>query len=96
MDHAELWREVGRDAVAGELSEGQFAVEAILHDIIMDTLREGEDPTPGQVREARMALNHTRRVLEQYVAPAAGCEPWGAPVPDIPYGTLREVVDREQ
>lgn len=80
---------VGRKAAADELSEGQYMVEGALHDIIMETMYEGDDPTPEQVREARAALNRTQRVLKQYIAPAAGCDPWGDPVPDIPHGRGR-------
>jgi hypothetical protein len=91
MDNAELWRTVGRKAAADELSEGQYMVEAALHGIIIETMYEGDDPTPEQVREARAALNRTRRVLEQYIAPTAGCVSWGDPVPDIPHGRVRGV-----
>lgn len=91
MDDAEKWREVGRRAAADELEDGRHDVQAALFDITVDTMYSGGDPTPEQVREARMALNFTRRVLESYIAPAAGCQPWGDPVPDIPFGRVREV-----
>ena len=91
MDSADLWQTVGRKAVADELGEGQFMVERALRDITMGTMYEGADPTPEQIRDARAALNRARRVLEQYAAPAAGCEPWGQPVPNIPHGRVREV-----
>jgi len=91
MDDAELWREVGRVAAADELEEGRYDVESALYAITVETMYSGGDPTPEQVREARMALNFAYRVLEEYIAPAAGCEPWGDPVPDMPYGRAKEV-----
>jgi hypothetical protein len=90
MDDTDLWNEVGREAAASELDSARFEVEAALYDIVIDTMYSGADPTPEQIREARMALNLTRRVLEQYIAPAAGCQPWGDPVPDMPFGRARE------
>lgn len=91
MDDADLWREVGRKAAAMEIEEGRCDVEAALHDITVDTMFRGGDPTPEQIREARKALNFARRVVEEYAAPAAGCDSWGGPMPDIPYGRASEV-----
>jgi len=91
MDDDELWREVGREAAAGEFESARFEVEVALYDIIVGTMYEGGDPSPEQIRDARMALNHTRRLLETRIAPIAGCEPWGDPLPDIPFGRARDV-----
>ncbi|QLH80987.1 hypothetical protein [Halosimplex pelagicum] len=90
MDDAELWREVGRKSAASELDEARFGVEEALYDILMNTMYQGGDPTPEQIRDARMALNLAYRILETRIAPIAGCEPWGGPLPDIPSGKARE------
>lgn len=91
MDDAELWRKVGRNAAADELEEARHDVESAMYDITIETMMRGGDPTPEQIREARMALNFAHRVLEEYIAPAAGCESWGDPVPDMPHGRAKEV-----
>ncbi|QLH78655.1 hypothetical protein HZS55_15765 [Halosimplex rubrum] len=95
MDDAEKWREVGRKAVGMELEDARYDVESALYAITVDTMFRGGDPTADQVKEARMALNLAHRILEEYVAPAAGCEPWGDPVPDMPYGRAKEVYHLE-
>jgi len=88
---AELWNEVGREAVGMELDGARFDVEKITRELTMKTLYQDDDPSAEQIREARMAMNRCRRVLEEYVAPPAGCEPWGDPVPEMPYGRARDV-----
>lgn len=95
MDDAEKWREVGREAVGMELEDARYDVESALYAITVDTMFKGGDPTPEQVKEARMALNLAHRILEQYVAPDAGCELWGDPVPDMPYGRAKEAYHLE-
>lgn len=89
----ELWDRVGRKAAAMELEGARYDADDALHSLTVETMFRGEDPTPEQVREARRELNHVRRVLEQYIAPAAGCEEWGEPVPDMPYSVYRDVVE---
>lgn len=96
------WEQAGRRAAAMTLQTARHDAEDALEDLATDTMCRGDDPTPEQVRQARRSLNELRRVLEEYVAPAAGCEPWGQPVPDVPYYRLREIVgcsdsgDREE
>lgn len=88
------WEHVGRTAVAGELGEARHDVDGSFRDLA-STLRGGEELTEQQVRDARVALNQARRVLEEHVATVAdGAGAWGDPVPSMPYGVYKDVVDR--
>jgi len=88
------WEQVGRDAVAGELTEARYDVDGAFREL-EETLRDGEQLDERQVRDARMALNQARRVLEEHVATVTdGTTAWGEPVPDMPYGVYRRVVER--
>ena len=85
------WECVGRKAVAGELYEARQVIDDEFWPL-EEALRRGEEIDAAQVRDARMALNRAHRVLEEYVATTTdGTEPWGQPVPDIPFGRLREI-----
>lgn len=95
-DEPDLWEEAGRKAAAARLEESRYDVEAALYDITVDTMHRGGNPTPEQIREARMALNLARRVLETTIAPAAGCEPWDGPLPDIPFHKYRELHSEDE
>jgi len=75
-------------------------LNAALHDTV-DTLRhldeDGEkysgELTAEDVVELRRRLNRTRRIVENYAARmTVGVEPWGDPIPDMPYGAYPEVV----
>jgi hypothetical protein len=92
-DRGDLWEQSGRKAAGMQLVGAHHDVEEILFEVTAETMLVGEDPTADQIREARMALNTARRVLEEFVAPAAGEEPWGEPMPDIPVGVLWEMTD---
>jgi len=92
-DRGDLWVRVGRKAVARELDGARHDVDTALHDVAVDTMYHGEDPTPEQVRAARRALNEARARLEESVAPAAGVEPWGDPPADVPMGVLWELTN---
>jgi len=70
----DLWDRVRRQAAAMELEGARYDAGDALHSLTVETMFRGEGPTPEQVREARRALNHVRRALEQYIAPAAECE----------------------
>jgi len=86
------WERVGREVVAGELSESRAEVEDAFRDIER-TLRSGEAVDADQVRDARMELNRAYRVLERYVATTSDdVEPWELP-PDIPTGRLWDLTD---
>lgn len=88
------WEHVGRDAVAGELVEARYDVDGAFREL-EKTLRDGERLDERQVRDARMALNQARRVLEEHVATVTeGTTAWGEPAPDMPYGVYRRVVER--
>lgn len=87
------WEQVGRDAVAGELVEARYEVDGVFREL-EEALRDGGQVDERQVRDARMALNQARRVLEEHVAVATdGTSAWGEPVPDMPYGVYREVLE---
>jgi len=88
------WEQVGRDAVAGELVEARYEVDEAFREL-EETLRDSGQVDERQVRDARMALNQARRVLEEHVATTTdGASAWGEPVPDMPYGVYRRVVER--
>lgn len=87
------WEDVGRTAVGGELFEARHDVDAAFHDL-EETLRAGEAIDERQVRDARMALNEARRILEEHVATVAdGTTAWGQPIPNMPYSVYRQVVE---
>lgn len=92
------WERVGREAVAGELSESRYAVDEEFR-TLEAALRAGEEIDARQVRDARVALNRAHNILEMYVATTTeGTRAWGHPAPDIPVGRLRELAhvdDRE-
>lgn len=85
------WEQVGRDAVAGELAEARFAVDEELR-ALEKALRDGDDVDAQAVRDARMALNQARRVVERHVATIVDdTEPWGTHLPSLPAGRAHEV-----
>lgn len=97
---SEGWDQVGRELLSRELDEQRMELNAALHDTV-DTLRQldedGEkytgDLTAEEVVELRRRLNRTRRIVENYAARmTVGVEPWGDPIPDMPYGAYPEVV----
>jgi len=77
MDDAKKWRETGREVVGMELEDARYDVGSALYAITVDTMFQSGDSTPGQVKEARMALNFGHQFLEQYVTAALGCKPCG-------------------
>lgn len=89
-DDSTQWEAVGRRAVSTQLNEARFDVEGVLRELAGD-LRDGENIDVSDVRDARIALNTARRVLEEQVAPVAGGEPWSEPVPEIPMWKLWEL-----
>jgi len=90
------WEDVGRHAVRGELFDAREDVADAFRQL-EETLWTGEPIDEDEVREARVALNRARRVIEQYVATVAdGTEPWEQPLPDVPYGRLWEVTGHEE
>jgi uncharacterized protein YbaA (DUF1428 family) len=47
-----------------------------------------------QVRDARRALNEARAVVKEHVATVSDeTVAWGQPVPDMPYGVYRRVLE---
>jgi hypothetical protein len=89
--YAELWDRVGRRSAADALGNARYDVDEAMEMLTVETMFQGEDPSPEDIRAARLALNTARRVLEEFVAPAAGCEEWGDPIPEMPYGRYREI-----
>lgn len=87
----DLWDRAGRKAVAMELEAACNDAVGAVEEVGANTMLQGEDPSPEQVRAARRQLNDLRRILEEFVAPAAGCDEWGDPLPEIPHGRYREV-----
>ncbi|WP_136690052.1 hypothetical protein [Halorhabdus amylolytica] len=87
------WEDVGRGLLRSELGKARTELVEASHDV-EDTLRKGEAVTHEQVRQLRLALNHARRCVEDYAAPVAGVEPWGDPVPPIPYRVMHESIGR--
>lgn len=96
---SEGWDQVGRELLSRELDEQRMELNAALHDTV-DTLRQldenGEkysgELTAEDVVELRRRLNRTRRIVENYAARmTVGVEPWGDPIPDMPYGAYPEV-----
>jgi hypothetical protein len=87
----DLWDRSGRMAAAMELEDARYDVDEAIEILTVETMFQGDDPSPEDIRAARQALNKARRVLEEFVAPSAGCEEWGEPVPDMPYGRYWEI-----
>jgi len=85
MSDGEKWRAAGRDAAAMAFDDARHEADRRGYELVM-AMYDGDDPTPDDIRALRMALNEQRRLLENLLAPAAGCEPWADPVPDMPYG----------
>jgi hypothetical protein len=77
------WETIGRRVLASYLATKRDHADAEIKHLI-DTLRAQEDPDVDDIQNARRTLNDLRRVLEEEVAPAAGAEPWGRPIPDVP------------
>ena len=97
---SEGWDQVGRELLCRELDEQRMELNAALHDTV-DTLRQLDEDgkkysgelTAEDVVELRRRLNRTRRIVENYAARmTVGVEPWGDPIPDMPYGAYPEVV----
>ena len=89
----DLWERVGRKAAAQELEGARYDVKDSLHALTVETMFRGDDPSREQVVAARRALNDARRILEEFIAPAAGAESWGDPVPEVPMGVLWDMTD---
>jgi len=95
------WDQVGRELLHGELAEQRFALDAAFRDAEEALYGEfdGEGRYAGEldaehVIELRRCLNRARRVVENHAARVTdGVEPWGEPVPDMPYGVYREVLE---
>jgi len=92
-ERGDLWARVGREAVGNQLNGARHDVEAVMHDIAVETLFAADDPSPEQVRKARQALNEARWILEEFVAPAAGVESWGDPPMRVPMGVLWDLTN---
>lgn len=92
-DRRDLWDSIGRKAAAEQLEDSEYEVADTLRAIIETMSYDGDDPTPEQVRDARVALNQARYTLEESIAPAAGCEQWGDPLPEMPVRRLQDLVD---
>jgi hypothetical protein len=94
-----VWEAVGRELLCGELSDHRIALEDAFRDAeegLYGTYNGGEysgDLTPEHITAMRRALNEARWFLEEVAAPAAGCESWGDPQPDIPAGVLWDWTD---
>lgn len=96
----DVWAEVGRDLLCGELAEARAEVEDTfrrIEDALYGDL-DGEGQYSGELteedlRELREALNRARHCVENRVAPVAGGEPWGDRLPRIPKGVLWEVTN---
>jgi len=89
----DLWDRIGREVAANQLEDCEREVSDALYAIVKAMAFHGDDPTPEQVRNARVALNQARYTLEESIAPAAGCEQWGDPLPEMPVGRLQDLVE---
>ena len=83
------WEHVGRKLAADECFGRRCDVEDEIRSL-ESTLREGDDIEPGDIEDARRAMNALRRLVEHQLAPLAGVEPWSSLPPDMPYGVARE------
>lgn len=86
----EVWEQIARELLRSEVSDRRFAVEEAFYEV-EEALVHGDDVTPEHVRDLRTVLNEARERVECQLAPAAGLEPWGEPVPRIPMGVLWEL-----
>lgn len=84
---AERWERAGREAVVRELEGARFDLEDVLLPLV-DRMREpnGSNPDPEDVRDLRQRINYLRWAVETLLAPAAGCDQWGEPIPSLPAG----------
>lgn len=94
------WEHVGRELLHGELAEQRFALDTAFRDaeealaVLDDTENYAGELNAEHVIELRRCLNRARRVVENHAARVTdGVEPWGEPVPDMPYGVYREVLE---
>ena len=96
----EAWTYVGRELLHSELAERRYAVSDAFQDaedalaVIEDEEYVGELEAE-DIRAMRRELNHARRIVEEYAARVADdVEPWGEPVPSMPYSVYRDVLGR--
>lgn len=94
------WDHVGRELLRHQLAEERFALEAAFRDAEerLATLDDdGEhvgELTVAEIIELRRCLNRARRVVENYaVRVTDDVEPWDEPVPDMPYGVYRQILE---
>jgi hypothetical protein len=97
---ATLWNEVGCELLQAQLAEHRLTLqdayreaEQTIYGEYDGTGKHSGEITPEHVHALRQALNEARRELEQFVAPAAGLEPWGEPRPEMPWSVLYEMSD---
>ncbi|PSP83299.1 hypothetical protein BRC96_08980 [Halobacteriales archaeon QS_6_64_34] len=94
------WDHVGRQLLHAELAECRFALDAAFHEaeealaVLNANDEYAGDLDPEHIIELRRCLNRARRNVENYAAPVTdGVEPWGEPVPSMPYGKYREILE---
>lgn len=83
------WETVARRGATFQLDDARFSVEDVLGTIAED-LRAGDDLDADDIVRARLALNEARRMLEEILAPIAGAEEWGDPLPRLPMDRMWE------
>ena len=89
-DREDPWETVGRSLLTRELGNRRAELEDAFYDAA-EALRTGEEITREDVLALRVALNKARTRVEEDLAPVAGVEPWGEPVPQVPMGVMWEL-----
>jgi len=93
QDRADVWEQLGRELLRGQLAEKRFDLEDAFNNAEEALYGEQDNLSPEHVITMRRALNRARDRVETMVAPIAGVEPWSDPRPDIPQGILWEMSD---
>ncbi|GGN27009.1 hypothetical protein GCM10009021_31920 [Halarchaeum nitratireducens] len=93
----ENWGAVGRDLLRDELARQRCALEDAFGgaESALDTTRSTESLDADDVRALRRSLNRARYAVEEHAARVTpGVEPYGEPVPDLPYGVYRTIAEQ--
>ncbi|KOX92138.1 hypothetical protein [Halorubrum tropicale] len=85
------WEAGGRRMLQSRAGMLRSQITDAFYDV-EEAARSGEEITEEEVRELRSALNQARIHVEEELAPIAGVESFGGPLPMFPNRALREML----